>query len=62
MKILVLRFSSIGDIVLTSPVLRCLKKQVADAEIHFATKSVFADLVKYNPNVTNTELDEGYHS
>lgn len=59
MKILVLRFSSIGDIVLTSPVLRCLKKQVVDAEIHFATKSVFADLVKFNPNVTKVhELDE----
>ncbi|MBK7295497.1 MAG: glycosyltransferase family 9 protein [Flavobacteriales bacterium] len=59
MKILVLRFSSIGDIVLTSPVLRCLKKQVADAEIHFATKAVFADLVKFSPNVTKVqELDE----
>ena len=27
MRILVIRFSSIGDIILTSPVLRCLKKQ-----------------------------------
>ncbi len=52
MKILVLRFSSIGDIVLTSPVLRCLKQQVKDVEIHVATKSAFADLVRFNPNVS----------
>ncbi len=51
MKILVIRFSSIGDIVLTSPVLRCLKEQVPGAEIHVATKSAFADLVRFNPHV-----------
>lgn len=52
MKLLVLRFSSIGDIVLTSPVLRCAKEQLKDAEIHFATKSAFADLVRFNPHVS----------
>ncbi|HRD53635.1 MAG TPA: glycosyltransferase family 9 protein [Flavobacteriales bacterium] len=52
MKLLVLRFSSIGDIVLTSPVLRCAKEQLKDAEIHFATKSAFADLLRYNPHVS----------
>lgn len=52
MKVLVIRFSSIGDIVLTSPVLRCVKEQVRDAEIHVATKSAFADLVRFNPHVT----------
>lgn len=51
MKLLVLRFSSIGDIVLTSPVLRCLKQQVKDVELHVATKAVFADLVRFNPHV-----------
>lgn len=52
MKILVLRFSSIGDIVLTSPVLRCVKQQVKGVELHMATKAVFGDLVRYNPHVT----------
>ncbi|MBL7964259.1 MAG: glycosyltransferase family 9 protein [Flavobacteriales bacterium] len=52
MKLLLLRFSSIGDIVLTSPVLRCVKGQVKDVEIHFATKKSFADLVRYNPHVS----------
>ena len=59
MKILVLRFSSIGDIVLTSPVLRCLKKQLKEVELHVATKSSFADLVRFNPHVdTVHELGE----
>jgi ADP-heptose:LPS heptosyltransferase len=56
MKILVLRFSSIGDIVLTSPVVRCLKQQLKDAEIHFATRAAFADLVRHSPHVDRTHL------
>lgn len=51
MKLLVLRFSSIGDIVLTSPVLRCLKKQVPEVEIHFLTKKKFFGIVEHNPNI-----------
>jgi heptosyltransferase-2 len=51
MKILVIRFSSIGDIVLTTPVLRCLKEQLSDVKIHYVTKPAFADLVRYNPHV-----------
>jgi len=39
MKILVLRFSSIGDIVLTTPVLRAMHEQLPGAEVHVATKS-----------------------
>lgn len=50
-KILVVRFSSIGDIVLTSPVVRCLKQQLTHVEIHYLTKSSFADLVNINPHV-----------
>jgi ADP-heptose:LPS heptosyltransferase len=49
-KILVIRFSSIGDIVLTSPVLRCLHQQVG-AEVHFLTKPAFAGLVAHTPHV-----------
>ncbi len=48
-KILIIRFSSIGDIVLTSPVIRCLFEQINDAEIHFLTKKKFASLVENNP-------------
>lgn len=50
-KFLIIRFSSIGDIVLTSPVVRCLKKQLPDAEIHFLTKPAFSDVVAHNPYI-----------
>lgn len=48
-KILILRFSSIGDIVLTTPVIRCLKQQVPGAEIHFCTKAAYRSLLEGNP-------------
>jgi ADP-heptose:LPS heptosyltransferase len=48
-KFLVIRLSSIGDIVLTSPVVRCLKKQVVGAEVHFVTKKKYETLVSSNP-------------
>ena len=51
MKILVLRFSSIGDIVLTSPVVRALAQQVPGAEVHFATKPAYRSLVEPNPYI-----------
>ena len=50
-KFLIIRFSSIGDIVLTTPVIRCLKKQFPDAQIHFLTKSAYASLLQSNPNI-----------
>ena len=56
MKFLVIRFSSIGDIVLTTPVIRCLKKQVADAEVHVLTKNNFANIFSANPYVDKLHL------
>lgn len=47
-KILVIRFSSIGDIVLTSPIVRALKKQISNSEIHFLTKAKFKEIVEHN--------------
>ncbi len=49
-KILIIRFSSIGDIVLTTPVIRAVKNQLG-CTIHMLTKSAFAAIVKNNPNV-----------
>ena len=51
MKILILRFSSIGDIVLTTPIIRCLKQQLPDAQIHFATKASFKSILETNPYI-----------
>lgn len=59
MKILIIRFSSIGDIVLTTPVARCLKKQLG-AEVHYYTKPGFASIVKSNPYIDKVyELPDG---
>ncbi|WP_462265064.1 glycosyltransferase family 9 protein [Mucilaginibacter sp.] len=49
MKILVIRFSSMGDIIYTTPVIRCLKRQLPDAEIHFLTKPAFRYIYDGNP-------------
>lgn len=49
-KILVIRFSSIGDILLTTPVLRALKLQT-NAEVHLLTKVGFVPLLQGNPYV-----------
>jgi ADP-heptose:LPS heptosyltransferase len=51
MKFLVIRFSSIGDIVLASPVFRCLKKQVGTAEVHLLTKHSFKAVTEANPYI-----------
>lgn len=50
MKILIIRFSSIGDIVLTTPVVRCLKQQLG-AEVHYLTKRFFGTILAANPNI-----------
>lgn len=50
-KILIIRFSSIGDIVLASPVFRCVKKQLPDAQVHFLTKKSFKAVTEHNPYI-----------
>lgn len=49
MKVLIIRFSSIGDIVLTTPVIRVLKTQLENSEVHYATKIQFQSLIESNP-------------
>lgn len=56
MKFLVIRFSSIGDIVVVSPVLRSLKTQILTAEVHFLTKLSLRKVSEANPYI-----DKCYH-
>jgi ADP-heptose:LPS heptosyltransferase len=58
-KFLILRFSSIGDIVLTTPVVRCLKQQVPNAEVHYATKKAFSGLIEHNPYIDKAHYYDG---
>jgi ADP-heptose:LPS heptosyltransferase len=55
LKILVIRLSSIGDIVLTTPVVRCLKKQLG-AEVHYLTKQSYYNLISQNPYIDKIHL------
>ncbi len=55
-KILIIRFSSIGDIVLTTPIVRCLKEQVQGAEIHFLTKKAHQNIIENNKYIDKCYL------
>lgn len=57
-KILIIRFSSIGDIVLTTPVIRCIKEQKPNTEIHFLTKVSFKSILENNPHITKIHTIE----
>lgn len=51
MRVLIIRFSSIGDIVLTTPVVRCVAQQT-EAEVYYVTKASFADIPAAHPMVS----------
>lgn len=51
MKILLVRFSSIGDIVLTTPVIRCIKQQVEHVTLHYLSKKKFEPILEANPYI-----------
>lgn len=48
-KILVIRFSSFGDIILTFPLLNLLKKKFSQSKISYVVKPQYAELIKLNP-------------
>ena len=50
--VLVVRFSSIGDILLTTPLLRAIRTKWPGARVTFLTKRAYVPLVSDNPNVT----------
>ncbi len=58
LKVLIIRLSSIGDIVLTTPVVRCLKQQLPNAEIHYLTKYSFREILQSNPYIDKLHLLE----
>lgn len=59
MKILVIRFSSIGDIVLATPAIRCLKKRYPDWELHFLTKKKMKAVTEANPYIDKFHYFDG---
>jgi ADP-heptose:LPS heptosyltransferase len=55
MKVLLIRLSSIGDIVLTTPIIRCVKTQLG-AEVHFITKAKFIPILNQNPYIDQIKI------
>lgn len=53
-----IRFSSIGDIVLTSPVVRCLKEQIEGLELHYLSKKSFEAVLTGNPHIDKLHFFE----
>lgn len=51
-KTLIVRFSSVGDIVLSSLLVRVFRQRFPQAQIDYLVKSEFAELVRYNPHVS----------
>ena len=50
-SILLVRFSSIGDIVLTTPVVRAIRARHPAARITYVVREDFADLLRHNPRI-----------
>lgn len=54
--ILIVRLSSLGDILLTTPLIRSLKKQNPSLQIDFLIRSEYCDLLKANPYISSLHL------
>jgi len=50
-KILIIRLSSLGDIILTTPLIRAIKKKYSNAVIDFLLKTQYKDVLKFNPDI-----------
>jgi heptosyltransferase-2 len=55
-RILLVRFSSLGDIVLTTPLLRAIRRKHPRAHVTFATKHRYASLIETNPNISSVAV------
>ncbi len=52
-KILIIRFSSIGDILLATPFIRQTRMAFPEATIDIVVKQRFSDLVRFNPHINH---------
>ena len=50
-KILIIRMSSIGDVVLTSPLVRIIKDAYQQCTIDFVIKDDYQAIVRHNPYI-----------
>lgn len=57
-RLLIIRLSSLGDVVLTTPILHLLRAQYPRAQIDFLTRPAYQDLVRAHPGVDRVLLFE----
>ena len=57
-RIAVLRLSSIGDVVLTWPVVHARRAAFPATELHYWVKEEFQDLVRFDPAITHVRALE----
>lgn len=57
-KVLIIRFSSMGDIVLTTPVMRCLANNNL-FDVHFLVKKKYLPIVNNNPYINKVYVFDG---
>ncbi len=50
-KILIIRLSAMGDVLLTTPLIRCLKQRFPDCKIDFLVKEAYGSLIQNNPSL-----------
>jgi heptosyltransferase-2 len=50
-KILIIRLSSIGDIILSTPFIRLIRNRFPEAKIDFVVKGIYKDLLEFNPHI-----------
>lgn len=60
-KILIIRLSSLGDVLLTTPVVRSLQQSYPNLSIDFLIKNNFADAIRLNPNISKTIIYDDSH-
>jgi lipopolysaccharide heptosyltransferase II len=62
-KILVIRFSSLGDVLLATPLIRLLRLKYPKSQIDFLVREEYADLVRYNSNISQViefDIKQGF--
>ena len=52
-RILIIRLSSLGDVILTTPVVAALKAKFPRSELFFLTKARYSDLLRNDPRISS---------
>ncbi len=57
-NILIIRFSSLGDIILTFPLIKKLRRKYPESVIHFLTGVKYQEVLKLNPSINKIILHD----